>query len=275
MGKGAKKATILIRNSQASGKDGPTGCNCPTGCLKQEPIVESETAPEGAVLMECSSSKCSVNKYMHEQCFSQFQREMVKIIQSSAYRTRDWSDEMCHRNMWTRGYDLIFKYCRCKCGGSLKESIKELNAKRNEDEHKKKKTKPNKNLPALVVDASGTGVSNAHKKQPKFKTSTFATYGPSQPYSEPVVNSLVDDDGACEYPVGMHRPSTPVKEQKKQPTKKQLVTIVPSPTKDAKLKGPRPVYEPLIDHCEFSMPQAILLWADVELYWRRIATALQ
>lgn len=71
--------------------------------------------------MVCSNDKCAYNQNLHKQCYDALEISLIRTIQSSMGRTRDWTDEQCRKAMWNRVYDLIYRHCKCFCGGHLKK----------------------------------------------------------------------------------------------------------------------------------------------------------
>lgn len=76
---------------------------------------------DDAVLMVCTNDKCIINQNLHKRCFDNFEAVLIRTIQSSMGRTRDWTDDQCRKAMWGRVYDMIYRNSKCVCGGHLKK----------------------------------------------------------------------------------------------------------------------------------------------------------
>jgi len=272
MGKG--KSFVATKNQEQKIAN---GCACPNGCIKNEIIDETKPIPQGAVLLECSSAKCTMKKYLHAECFEKFEGEMIRILQTTFGSTRNWSAELCRRNMWHKSYHLIFKQCRCFCGGSLKLDDKDQGLKQPEKE-KKKKSKPIKNLPDL-----GGSIFVTHKKAARRTTATYSTYCHQKDYNY-VPSSIDEESYKFPLPVGMHRPvDISIKETKIKP-KSLTQPLTSAATSDAtkctvskvqKSHNPEPVeIKPIQNHCEFHIPAIVLKLADIEIYWSHIVKSI-
>ena len=75
-----------------------------------------------AVKVDCSSSKCPKSGYLHSECYEKWEEWLVNMA-SKLGRGRSWTEQQRQHNLWTKGYDLVAKSCRCDCGGFLKRDI--------------------------------------------------------------------------------------------------------------------------------------------------------
>lgn len=128
------------------------GCCVPGECLRpREPV-----RIEDAIRVLCNNDTCAVGRYMHRECFEQWEAGVLAYLKSCG-RARSWSERQRHQNLWTKkGYDLAFKACGCRCGrGHLKKDLDWTPpglAIRADDEKKKRRRARSGRTPA-VVDA--------------------------------------------------------------------------------------------------------------------------
>ncbi|XP_068632995.1 headcase protein [Battus philenor] len=96
------------------------GCCVPGECLRPREPVRAEDA----VRVLCNNDTCAVGRYMHRECFEQWEAGVLAYLKSCG-RARSWSERQRHQNLWTKkGYDLAFKACGCRCGrGHLKKDL--------------------------------------------------------------------------------------------------------------------------------------------------------
>lgn len=96
------------------------GCCVPGECLRpREPV-----RIEDAIRVLCNNDTCAIGRYMHRECFEQWEGGVLAYLKSCG-RARSWSERQRHQNLWTKkGYDLAFKACGCRCGrGHLKKDL--------------------------------------------------------------------------------------------------------------------------------------------------------
>ena len=98
-------------------------CCVPTNCLRVDPTIRL-TELHDAVKVLCNNDLCTVGKYMHRECFDDWEQDKLTYLKSCG-RARSWSERQRHQNLWTKkGYDLAFKACGCLCGrGYLKKDL--------------------------------------------------------------------------------------------------------------------------------------------------------
>lgn len=100
--------------------DEARACCVPIECLRPRDPVR----PEDAVRVLCNNDACNAGRYMHKDCFEQWELGILAYLKSCG-RARSWSERQRHQNLWTKkGYDLAFKACNCRCGrGHLKKDL--------------------------------------------------------------------------------------------------------------------------------------------------------
>ena len=119
-------------------------CCLPSGCGRiRDSIILSD--PGDAIKVVCNNEACTAGKWMHSECFQQWEEHVLAYLRSSG-RARSWSEKQRLQNLWTKkGYDLAFKACDCKCGkGHLKKDLDYLPLPKKLDEKKSKKQKNRK-----------------------------------------------------------------------------------------------------------------------------------
>lgn len=96
-------------------------CN-PRGCVLGP--IEQAPPTVGVVRVSCSNEKCPFSSYMHLECFDTFEEYVLSCLRGMS-RARNWSEKQRKQNLWNKkGYDLIFKFCTCRCGkGSLRKDL--------------------------------------------------------------------------------------------------------------------------------------------------------
>uniref|UniRef100_A0A915K503 Headcase N-terminal domain-containing protein n=1 Tax=Romanomermis culicivorax TaxID=13658 RepID=A0A915K503_ROMCU len=306
MGKG--KVNQSIKNPAVKLADKIGGCICPGGCLKKQPINPEDPT---CVVMKCSSDekKCTACKLLHSECYEDLELKMIRIIQSSSGRTRDWTYEQCRRFMWGRLYDLIFKFCKCVCGGSLvlDEDARHIKGGDHADEEKakKKKAKVHKELPKLVVD-TGTlvGTSTYSKVAPKVKQLAapptiensqkindrfFEKKAPNISVVDNYIPGLVVRDNTKDKNLVKNKT-----EISKQTTKSAMkasvvqklcenaipslldITFAPMPQLEQPIrKLEKKDFEPLHDHCYVNFDATCTEYADLEITLRKLLGSLE
>ena len=89
-------------------------CN-PKGCTRRG-LDSQAVESSDPVKVVCSNEKCPFNQYMHAACFAAFEEHALNCLRGTS-RGRSWSEKQRKQNLWTKkGYDLISKFCTCKCG---------------------------------------------------------------------------------------------------------------------------------------------------------------
>lgn len=127
-------------------------CCVPGGCpmFNDAPIYAAD--PGDAVRVVCNNEACEEGKWMHGDCFGQWQEHVLAYLRSCG-RARSWSEKQRLQNLWTKkGYDLAFKVCDCKCGrGHLRKDLNYVAQPRPSEEKKRRrhKGKPQSASPPL------------------------------------------------------------------------------------------------------------------------------
>ena len=119
-------------------------CCSPKTCLTGDSVDPASPEIE-SVKVQCSNDKCPYSPWMHQECFVQFEEQMLSCLRGMS-RARNWSEKQRRQNLWTKkGYDLIYKLCTCRCGkGTLKKdtSISDESA----DKLKRKRRRSNEKV---------------------------------------------------------------------------------------------------------------------------------
>ncbi|VVD02657.1 unnamed protein product [Leptidea sinapis] len=128
------------------------GCCVPGECLRpREPV-----RIEDAIRMLCNNDTCTAGRYMHRECFEQWEAGVLAYLKSCG-RARSWSERQRYQNLWTKkGYDLAFKACGCRCGrGHLKKDVdwSPPGTAIRVDDEKKKRRRPKSGRTPSAIDA--------------------------------------------------------------------------------------------------------------------------
>jgi len=74
-----------------------------------------------SVKLICSNSLCSLQLFMHAECFEVWQNSLLNHLNKSKEgqkKLRHWSEKQKYQNLWKQqGYSLVVESCSCKCGG--------------------------------------------------------------------------------------------------------------------------------------------------------------
>jgi hypothetical protein len=100
-------------------------CN-PKGCGLG---IIAQGQEEELVRVLCSNEKCIYSSFMHSECFSSFEEQILSCLRGMS-RARNWSEKQRRQNLWTKkGYDLVYKFCTCRCGkGTLRKDLNHVMA---------------------------------------------------------------------------------------------------------------------------------------------------
>ena len=91
----------------------------------QEFVCERARAGQGEHIFEvsssvklvCSSASCSQSRFMHKDCFDQWEARLLAAL-GGTKRGRAWSDKQRAHNLWRpAGFGLVSAACGCSCGG--------------------------------------------------------------------------------------------------------------------------------------------------------------
>ena len=70
-----------------------------------------------SVKLVCSSASCSQSRFMHKDCFDQWEARLLAAL-GGTKRGRAWSDKQRAHNLWRpAGFGLVSAACGCSCGG--------------------------------------------------------------------------------------------------------------------------------------------------------------
>lgn len=119
-------------------------CCLPSGCPRSRDLIMASD-PGEAVRMVCNYDGCTVGRWMHADCFQDWEQHVLMYLRSNG-RTRAWSEKQRLQNVWTKkGYDLVFKACECRCGkGHLRKDLNYVPSLKKPEERRLKKQKKNK-----------------------------------------------------------------------------------------------------------------------------------
>ena len=110
--------------AQEAGSGGIHHCCLPKGCERYFAEMIRDDEPGDAVKVFCNNENCSEGKWMHADCFQEWEQHVLSYLKSCG-RARSWSEKQRLQNLWTKkGYDLAYKACDCKCGcGHLRKDL--------------------------------------------------------------------------------------------------------------------------------------------------------
>ena len=114
--------------------------------------------PETAVKMVCTNKQCTKPSLLHARCFDKLEKHLLKALAASPMG-RKWTEAQLEANVWNgRGVDVLYKYSRCSCGGTLSKPEEESEvpmpvAKKKEKE--KSSQKPKLNCDGVKISYSG------------------------------------------------------------------------------------------------------------------------
>lgn len=133
-----------MSNSKQATESFPQCCS-PKGCLQPE-VDPASCLESESVKMVCSNEKCPFSPFMHTECFTAFEEQVLSFLRGMS-RARNWSEKQRKQNLWTKkGYDLVFKICTCRCGkGALKKDLSYTPENGDKLKRKRKKSVSEKN----------------------------------------------------------------------------------------------------------------------------------
>ena len=69
--------------------------------------------------MVCTNKQCTKPSLLHARCFDKLEKHLLKALAASPMG-RKWTEAQLETNVWNgRGVDVLYKYSRCSCGGTL------------------------------------------------------------------------------------------------------------------------------------------------------------
>ena len=98
--------------------------------------------------MVCTNKQCTKPSLLHAKCFDKLEKHLLKALAASPMG-RKWTEAQLEANVWNgRGVDVLYKYSRCSCGGTLSKPEEESEppmpvAKKKEKEKSSQKPKLN------------------------------------------------------------------------------------------------------------------------------------
>jgi len=174
------------------------------------------------VRVVCSSAVCPESGLMHAACFSKY-TSCLLLLMGRVGRARTWSDKQRQANLWTKGYDLVFKSAACNCGhGSIRKDL--------ESEQQSKQAEPKKVKSAKVL-------------KPKLNTSWQPVQGATY-YSK--AERMLETEGPTDIPSGG------LKKRHSSRTESSLSQPSPSPT--SHIPGLSPEHKPSPSYNQETFP---------------------
>ena len=76
---------------------------------------------ETAVKMACSNQQCKGSSLLHSKCFEKLERHLLRALAATP-AGKKWTEAQLVNNVWgIRGADILHKYSKCSCGGTLEK----------------------------------------------------------------------------------------------------------------------------------------------------------
>ena len=80
---------------------------------------------ETAVKMACSNQQCKGSSLLHSKCFEKLQKYLLSALAATP-AGKKWTEAQLVTNVWgIRGADILHKYSKCSCGGTLEKAEEE------------------------------------------------------------------------------------------------------------------------------------------------------
>ena len=99
--------------------------------------------PETAVKMSCSNLQCTNSGLLHVKCFERLKKHLLSALGSTP-KGKKWTEAQLEANLWNcRGADILHKFSKCSCGGTLAKAEEEGEAPLPVPVKKKEKGKVN------------------------------------------------------------------------------------------------------------------------------------
>ena len=84
--------------------------------------------PGTAVRMTCSSVQCSKSGLLHAKCFDRLEKHLLKALVATPIGKK-WTESQLKSNVWNcRGADILHRFSKCSCGGTLTKAEEENEA---------------------------------------------------------------------------------------------------------------------------------------------------
>ena len=80
---------------------------------------------ETAVKMACSNQQCKGSSLLHSKCIEKLERHLLRALAATP-AGKKWTEAQLVNNVWgIRGADILHKYSKCFCGGTLEKAEEE------------------------------------------------------------------------------------------------------------------------------------------------------
>ena len=81
--------------------------------------------PEAAVKMSCSNLQCTNSGLLHLKCYERLEKHLLTALGSTP-KGKKWTEAQLEANLWNcRGADILHKFSKCSCGGTLAKAKEE------------------------------------------------------------------------------------------------------------------------------------------------------
>ena len=118
---------------------------------------------ETAVKMACSNQQCKGSSLLHSKCFEKLEKHLLRALAATP-AGKKWTEAQLVNNVWgIRGADILHKYSKCSCGGTLEKAEEEskVSSGGKKKEKVKLSQKPKLNHDGLKISYSGMKMYNA------------------------------------------------------------------------------------------------------------------
>ena len=113
--------------------------------------------PRTAVKMVCSNAHCSASRLLHAKCFDRLEKHLLKALAATP-AGKKWTEVQLKSNVWNcRGGEILHKFSRCSCGGTLgkpEENVKATVSVVKKKEREKINQKPKLNCDGVKISYS-------------------------------------------------------------------------------------------------------------------------
>ena len=142
-------------------------CPLPPGSIEcTQRVIED---PHTAVKMVCSNVQCTKSGLLHPKCFDKLEKHLFKALAATPMGKK-WTKAELKANVWNcRGLDILHRFSKCPCGGTLSKPEEKKN--KAPFPTVKKKEKLNQK-PKLNCDGIGVGVKIYNAEQKPFNRVT-------------------------------------------------------------------------------------------------------
>ena len=83
---------------------------------------------ESAVKMTCSNLQCTNSGLLHLKCYERLEKHLLSALGSTP-KGKKWTEAQLEANLWNcRGADILHKFSKCSCGGTLAKAEMESEA---------------------------------------------------------------------------------------------------------------------------------------------------